>query len=87
MPSREGVTNEKTMTPADKKREGAPELPGAETKRQRKAREAFERGVLERGEAALADEKGRLPPGVTHEITGYDATGRPILKRRRFSVF
>jgi hypothetical protein len=65
----------------------APELPSAEAERQRKAEEAFERGVIERGEAAPADEKGRLPPGVTHEIIGYDATGRPILKRRRFSAF
>ena len=58
-----------------------------EAERQRKARDAFERGVLERGEAAVADEKGRLPPGVTHEIVGHDESGRPILKRRRFSAF
>jgi hypothetical protein len=50
------------------------------------AKEAFERGVIERGEAAPADEKGRLPPGATHEIIGYDAEGKPILKRRRFSL-
>lgn len=66
---------------------GAPEIPDAAAEHQRKAKEAFERGVLERGEAAAADEKGALPPGVTHEIVGYDATGRPILKRRRFSAF
>jgi hypothetical protein len=64
-----------------------PEPPSAEAERARKAKEAFERGIIERGEAAPADEKGRLPPGVTHEIIGYDATGRPILKRRRFSAF
>jgi hypothetical protein len=64
-----------------------PEPPGGEAGRARKAEEAFERGIVERGEAALADEDGKLPPGVTHEITGYDATGRPILKRRRFSAF
>ena len=50
------------------------------------AQEAFERGVLERGEAAPADAQGRLPPGVTHEIIGHDAEGRPILRRRRFSL-
>ena len=61
-------------------------VPDSEAERQRKAREAFERGIIERGEAAVADEKGRLPPGVTHEIIGYDETGRPILKRRRFSA-
>jgi len=54
--------------------------------RRKKAQEAFERGVIERGEAAIADKKGRLPPGVTHEIVGHDRTGRPILKRRRFSA-
>jgi len=69
------MTNEKTNPP------------DAEAERQRKAREAFERGIIERGEAAVADEQGRLPPGVTHEIVGHDETGRPILKRRRFSAF
>jgi hypothetical protein len=54
--------------------------------RRRRAEEAYEKGILERGEAAKADEHGRLPPGVTHEIIGYDQTGRPILKRRRFSI-
>jgi hypothetical protein len=58
-----------------------------EAERRRKAQEAFERGIIERGEAAVADENGRLPPGVTHEIVGHDATGYPILKRRRFSAF
>ena len=56
----------------------------AEAERRQKAQEAFERGIIERGEAAVADLQGRLPPGVTHEIVGHDATGRPILKRRRF---
>ena len=60
---------------------------GDEAERQRKAKEIFERGIIERGEAAVADEYGRLPPGVTHEIIGHDAAGRPILKRRRFSIF
>jgi hypothetical protein len=50
------------------------------------AKAEFERGLLERGEAAVADEHGRLPPGATHEIVGRDPEGRPILKRRRFSI-
>jgi hypothetical protein len=58
----------------------------SEAVRRQKAQEAFERGVIERGEAAVADKEGRLPPGVTHEIVGHDETGRPILKRRRFSA-
>ena len=61
--------------------------PDPEAERQRKAQEAYERGIIERGEAAVADENGRLPPGVTHEILGHDASGRPILKRRRYSAF
>jgi hypothetical protein len=51
-----------------------------------KVKEAFERGIFERGEAAAADADGKLPPGVTHEIVGHDPAGRPILKRRRFSI-
>jgi hypothetical protein len=58
-----------------------------ETERERQAKEAYEKGILERGEAAIADEDGRLPPGATHEIIGHDENGRPILKRRRFSAF
>jgi len=45
----------------------------------------FVRGVLVRGEAAKAV-KGRLPPGVTHEVVGKDDQGLPIIKRRRFSL-
>ena len=55
--------------------------------RARKAKEAFERGLIERGEAAEADENGQLPPKATHEIIGHDENGRPILKRRRFSAY
>jgi hypothetical protein len=74
------------MTGKDREKTDAPEISGADAERQQKAKEAFERGILERGEAAVADEHGKLPPGVTHEIVGHDAAGRPILKRRRFSI-
>ena len=47
--------------------------------------ELFIKGVLVRGEAAKAV-KGKLPPGVTHEIVGKAADGLPIIKRRRFSI-
>jgi hypothetical protein len=63
-----------------------PKPSDVEAERRQKAKEAFERGVIERGEAAPVDDKGRLPPGVTHEIVGYDASGQPILVRRRFSA-
>ena len=75
------------MTDKDSETTERPENSGPDPERQQKAKEAFERGILERGEAAVADEHGKLPPGVTHEIVGHDAAGRPILKRRRFSAF
>jgi len=49
------------------------------------AADLFVKGVLVRGEAAKAV-KGKLPPGVTHEIIGKGADGLLILKRRRFSL-
>ena len=48
------------------------------------ARQAFEDGVVSRGEAAPAGEP--LGPGATHEIVSTDAAGKPVLKRRRFSL-
>jgi hypothetical protein len=47
---------------------------------------AFKRGILERGEAALPDPSGKLPPGATHEIVGQSPDGLPEVKRRRFSL-
>lgn len=52
--------------------------------RAKKAEEAFIRGLIERGEAAKADEHGKLPPGATHEIIGISESGLPIVVRRRF---
>ena len=49
--------------------------------------EAFIRGLVERGEAAKADEHGNLPPGATHEIIGTSPSGLPIVVRRRFYDF
>ncbi|MGO4476189.1 hypothetical protein AB4Z32_08020 [Massilia sp. 2TAF26] len=46
--------------------------------------QAYVRGIVERGEAALPDKDGKLPRGVTHEIIGrHDASGLPILVRRK----
>jgi hypothetical protein len=50
-----------------------------------RAAESFVKGVLVRGEAAKAV-KGKLPPGVTHEIVGTGVAGLPTIKRRRFSL-
>jgi len=49
------------------------------------AAELFVKGVLVRGEAAKAV-KGKLPPGVTHEIIGKSSDGLLLIKRRRFSL-
>jgi hypothetical protein len=51
----------------------------------RQAEEDFVRGLVERGEAAKADENGNLPPGATHEIVGTSTSGVPIVVRRRFA--
>jgi len=56
----------------------------AAAEKARKAEEAFIRGLIERGEAAKADEHGNLPPGATHEIVGISESGLPIVVRRRF---
>jgi hypothetical protein len=49
------------------------------------AREKCEQGIVARGEAV--PEGQPLTPGATHVIVGYDAKGKPILKRKRFSAF
>lgn len=51
-----------------------------------KAAEEFVRGVLARGEAAKPTKRGKLAPGVTHEIAGETEDGLPKLRRRRFSL-
>jgi hypothetical protein len=45
----------------------------------------FTETTIIRGEAVPAGED--LPSGATHEIAGHDASGRPILKRKRFSIY
>ena len=61
----------------------APDQPTPD-ERNRRAEEIFIRGLIERGEAAKADEHGNLPPGATHEIVGVSPSGLPIVVRRRF---
>lgn len=56
----------------------------ASSDKAKRAEEAFIRGLIERGEAAKADEHGNLPPGATHEIIGTSKSGLPIVVRRRF---
>jgi len=61
----------------------APE-PISSEERAKRVEEAYIRGLIERGEAAKADEHGNLPPGATHEIVGVAPSGLPIVVRRRF---
>ena len=61
-----------------------PGQPPSPEERAKRAEEAFIRGLVERGEAAKADEHGNLPPGATHEIVGVSPSGLPIVVRRRF---
>ena len=44
-------------------------------------RQRFEEDLETRGESARADDEGKLPPGVTHEVKD-DGT----VKRRRFNA-
>jgi hypothetical protein len=54
---------------------------------EKETEEHFVRGVLTRGEAAKA-RRGKLPPGVTHEIVEEPESEEelPKIRRRRFSV-
>jgi hypothetical protein len=47
----------------------------------------FVQTLVANGQAARANPDGSLPPGVTHEIVGETATGVPIVRRRRFSMY
>jgi hypothetical protein len=53
--------------------------------RQTTAKLHFTETTIIRGDAV---ESGKaLPSGATHEIAGHDASGQPILKRKRFSIY
>jgi len=62
----------------------AAQLPTVTAEQIKAAKNKFEEGIISRGEAAPRGKP--LPPGATHEITGYEADGTPILKRKRFSM-
>jgi hypothetical protein len=58
---------------------------GTQPTPERLAEQQYVDGLIARGEAAKAVD-GKLPPGATHEIVGEDENGRPIVRRRRFSI-
>lgn len=47
----------------------------------------FVQTLVANGQAARANADGSLPSGVTHEIVGETASGMPIVRRRRFSMY
>lgn len=49
------------------------------------ASSAFVKGLVARGQAAVPNKDGSLPPGATHEIVGKTETGLPIVRRRQFA--
>ncbi len=62
----------------------ADRLPEVTPEQERRARARFVEVVVQRGEAV--PEGKPLPPGATHVITGQDADGNPVIKRKRFSA-
>lgn len=73
------------VTDKEKQNTGETAAPDLKADKDRKAEEDFVRGLVERGQAAKADENGNLPPGATHEIVGVSESGVPIVVRRRFA--
>jgi hypothetical protein len=51
------------------------------------AAKRFVRDLLIRGEAAVPNASGDLPPGATHRIAEDDEEGLPTVERERFSLF
>ena len=78
------VTSRKRRPAAPKAQGVASRLPKATAAEARAAKRKFEDGVVKRGEAVAEGEP--LTRGATHAIVGTDAQGRPILKRKRFSL-
>jgi len=70
----------KIMTKKRKARRVSPKRTSEQKAAVEKARKAYDRGVLSRGEAAPCDKDGRLPLPYTHEIVD----GKIV--RRRFSI-
>ena len=59
------ITNAFGMSDNEKEKSGGAVWPDPKADQARKAEEAFIRSLIERGEAAKADEHGNLPPGAT----------------------
>ena len=62
----------------------ADQIPTPDAAEEQRARDRYVQGVVNRGEAV--PEGTPLPPGATHVITGQDADGKPIIRRKRYSL-
>jgi hypothetical protein len=51
------------------------------------AEKKFVEDTLIRGEAAQADEEGKLPPDATHEVVEEQEGELPTIRRRRFKAY
>lgn len=69
--------------PASKTPGVAARLPKPSSAQVESARRKFEQGLAKRGEAVPEGEP--LTPGATHTV-GTDAQGKPVFKRKRFSL-
>ena len=51
----------------------------------KRAQKKFSRDAYARGDAKCLKD-GKLEPGATFEVHGFDDEGTPIITRRRFSI-
>lgn len=63
----------------------APKRSAAAVAATKRAQKKFSRDAYLRGEAKRL-KQGKLEPGATFELQGFDEEGTPIITRRRFSV-
>ena len=84
MPARKPTRASRKRRPAAKTPGVAARLPKTTAANAEAAKRKFEDGVVKRGEAVPEGEP--LTRGATHAIVGTDAQGRPILRRKRFSL-
>jgi hypothetical protein len=63
------------------------QTPDGNTESEQQDSERYVRDLVTRGEAAVADADGNLPPGATHEIVEQEPGRLPKVVRRRYSAF
>ena len=84
MAARKPIRTARKRRPVAKAQGAASRLAKGTPEQAQAAKRRFEDGVVKRGEAVAEGEP--LTRGTTHAIVGTDAQGRPILKRKRFSL-